>query len=80
MIAFIGLVVPHMIRKLIGNNEEFLILASAITGAVFLLICDTLARTLFAPVVVPVGIITSMVGAPVFLILLLNKKKNENYC
>ncbi len=80
VIAFIGLVVPHMIRKLIGNNEEFLILASAITGAVFLLICDTLARTLFAPVVVPVGIITSMVGAPVFLILLLNKKKNENYC
>ncbi len=77
VIAFIGLVVPHMIRKFIGNNEEFLILASALTGAAFLLICDTLARTLFAPIVLPVGIITSMVGAPFFLILLLNKKKHE---
>ena len=79
VIAFIGLVVPHIVRKCIGNNEEFLIIGSAIIGAVFLLICDTLGRTILSPIILPVGIITSIVGAPFFLILLLNRKKNDTY-
>ena len=79
VIAFIGLVVPHIVRKCIGNNEEFLIIGSALVGAVFLLICDTIGRTILSPITLPVGIITSIIGAPFFLILLLNKKKNENY-
>lgn len=80
VIAFIGLVVPHMMRRCVGNNEEFLIPASALFGAAFLLICDTAARTLFAPIVIPVGIITSILGAPFFLFLLINSKRNETHC
>lgn len=76
VIAFIGLVVPHMMRKVVGSNEEFLLPSSAICGALFLLICDTLSRTIFAPIVIPVGIITSLVGAPIFLMLLFKMKKS----
>ena len=79
VIAFIGLVVPHIVRKCIGNNEEFLIIGSALVGSTFLLLCDTIGRTILSPITLPVGIITSIVGAPFFLILLLNKNKNETY-
>ena len=71
VIAFVGLVVPHIIRRIIGNDEPFLIPASAAFGGVFLLLSDILARTLIAPVVIPVGIFTSFVGAPLFLFLLI---------
>jgi iron complex transport system permease protein len=74
VIAFIGLVVPHLVRLWVGDNETHLLPASAAFGALFLLTCDTLARTLFSPVVLPVGIITSMIGAPLFLILLMRRK------
>ncbi|MDR0538584.1 MAG: iron ABC transporter permease [Tannerellaceae bacterium] len=70
VIAFVGLVVPHIIRRIIGHDEQFLIPASAIFGGFFLLLSDTLARTIIAPVVLPVGILTSFVGAPLFLFLL----------
>jgi len=71
MIAFVGLVVPHIVRRLIGSNERFLLPASALTGAAFLLGCDILARTIISPVVLPVGILTSIIGAPLFIVLLL---------
>ncbi|MEG1616504.1 MAG: iron ABC transporter permease [Bacteroidales bacterium] len=71
VIAFVGLVVPHIVRTCIGNNEEHLIPISAISGGAFLLLCDTLGRSLFSPIVIPVGIITSFVGVPIFLFLLL---------
>ncbi|MBI9037666.1 MAG: iron ABC transporter permease [Bacteroidales bacterium] len=74
IIAFVGLVVPHIIRRIIGNDERFLIPASAIFGGVFLLICDTIARTIISPIVLPVGIITSFVGAPLFIFLLIKRK------
>ena len=71
IIAFVGLVVPHIIRRITGSDEQFLIPASAIFGGFFLLLSDTLARTIIAPVILPVGILTSFVGAPLFLFLLI---------
>lgn len=74
VIAFVGLVVPHIVRKCVGDNEEFLLPASALFGGGFLLLCDTAARTLLAPVILPVGILTSFLGVPLFLFLLIRKK------
>lgn len=74
VIAFVGLVVPHIVRKCIGNNEEFLITGSAVFGGMFLLLCDTVARTVISPVVLPVGILTSFLGVPLFLFLLIRRK------
>ena len=71
IIAFVGLVVPHIVRRCIGGDDFFLIPASALFGAMFLLLSDTVARTLFSPVILPVGILTSFIGAPLFLFLLL---------
>lgn len=77
VIAFVGLIIPHVTRKLVGFNERPVIIGSAIFGALFLLASDLLARTLLAPVVIPVGIITSFVGAPFFLYLLFNRIKKR---
>lgn len=74
VIAFVGLVVPHIVRKCIGDNEEFLITGSAIFGGMFLLLCDTVARTIISPIILPVGILTSFLGVPLFLFLLTRKK------
>lgn len=74
MIAFVGLVIPHIARRLIGANEIFLIPGVALTGAVFLLVCDIISRTIFNPVALPVGIVTSVIGAPVFIALMLRSK------
>ncbi len=71
IIAFVGLVVPHIVRRIIGGDELFLIPASALFGGLFLLLSDTLARTIISPVVLPVGILTSFLGAPMFLFLLI---------
>lgn len=71
MIAFVGLVIPHIVRRIIGGNESYLIPATAITGATFLLLCDIIARTVISPVTLPVGIVTSVIGAPVFIFLML---------
>ncbi len=78
IIAFVGLVVPHIVRKIIGGNEQFLIPASALFGGLFLLASDTLARTIISPVIMPVGILTSFIGAPLFLFLLI-KGMGKNY-
>ncbi len=70
IIAFVGLVVPHLVRRMIGSDERFLIPATALFGGVFLLASDLLARTIIAPMVLPVGILTSFIGAPLFIFLL----------
>ncbi|MFP4001352.1 MAG: FecCD family ABC transporter permease [Thermoplasmata archaeon] len=70
IIGFVGLVVPHIVRKVIGGDERYLIPASAIFGGAFLLASDTVARTIIAPVILPVGILTSFLGAPLFIYLL----------
>jgi iron complex transport system permease protein len=62
--------VPHALRLLIGNDQRLLLPASAIVGGAFLLLADTAARTLMAPLQLPVGAITALVGAPTFIWLL----------
>ncbi|MBN2272988.1 MAG: iron ABC transporter permease [Bacteroidales bacterium] len=77
VIAFVGLAVPHIVRRIIGGDEQFLIPASSICGGAFLLISDTLARTIISPVILPVGILTSFIGAPLFLFLLIKGMGKE---
>ncbi|UJF17657.1 iron ABC transporter permease [Vibrio sp. SS-MA-C1-2] len=74
MIGFIGLVVPHLGRMLIGPSHKTLLPISMIIGALLLLISDMLARTLVAPLDMPVGIITALIGAPFFIYLLIKQK------
>ena len=75
-IGFIGLVVPHIARMVIGPDHRRLIPLAALFGASFLLLADTAARTLLAPMELPVGIITALAGGPYFIYLLRNKSKN----
>jgi iron complex transport system permease protein len=69
-IGFVGLVVPHAMRLLFGNDQRILLPASALAGGTALTLADLLARTVVAPVQLPVGVITALVGVPVFLVLL----------
>ena len=78
IIGFVGLVVPHMCRAIFGVNHQVLIPASALTGALLLIVADTLARTLFVPMEIPIGIVTSAVGAPFFLYLLWQQRRIFN--
>jgi iron complex transport system permease protein len=73
-IGFVGLVVPHIVRLLIGPDQRILIPASMLFGASFLIICDTVARTVIAPTEIPVGVITAMIGGPFFVWLLRRRK------
>ena len=66
-IGFVGLVTPHMVRMLVGPNHKRLLPASLFSGAVFLMLADLAARTLFSPRELPIGVVTSMVGAAVFV-------------
>lgn len=70
IIGFVGLVAPHMMRRFVGNDYRYLIPTSAVAGALLLIAADMFARLVMAPVVLPIGAITSLLGAPVFLILL----------
>jgi len=70
-IGFIGLVSPHICRLIIGGDNRFLILASGLMGAVFLIISDTIARTALSPVILPVGVVTAFLGVPFFVYLIL---------
>ena len=69
-IGFIGLIIPHAVRLLIGNDNRLLLPASVLAGGILLVAADMLARTLLAPRQLPVGVLTAMIGVPVFLILL----------
>ena len=75
VISFMGLIVPHVMRLLVGSDHKKLLPASMIAGALLLTLADMGARLLLAPAEIPIGIITSLVGAPVFIILL----KNTNW-
>ena len=72
-IGFIGIVVPHLVRLMVGVDHRIVLPASALFGAAFLVACDLLARTLMAPVEIPVGVVTAMIGGPFFLWLLVRK-------
>jgi len=69
-IAFIGLLGPHIARKLLGGDHRFLLVASPLIGAFILLAADTIARTILSPMILPVGILTSLLGGPLFIYLL----------
>ncbi|MTI67841.1 MAG: iron ABC transporter permease [Firmicutes bacterium] len=77
IIGFVGLIVPHLFRLIFGSNHKILLPVSVLGGAIFLLICDTLARTILNGIEIPVGIITSIFGGPFFLYLLKRSKKNK---
>jgi iron complex transport system permease protein len=72
-VSFIGVVVPHLVRLVTGSDHRVVLPAAALFGAAFLVSCDLLARTAFAPIELPVGIVTALVGAPFFLWLLLRR-------
>lgn len=74
IISFVGLIVPHLLRIINGSDNRFLIIHSALLGAILLSVADLIARMLLIPAELPIGIVTSVVGVPVFIFLL--KKKN----
>ncbi|MCR2043134.1 FecCD family ABC transporter permease [Anaerosalibacter massiliensis] len=76
IIGFVGLIIPHIVRLIVGPDHRILLPASALVGGIFMTFTDTLARTIISPVEIPVGIITALFGGP-FFIYLLRKKKRE---
>jgi len=74
-IGFVGIIIPHAVRLIWGPDHRFLLPLSVLTGAVFLILVDLVARTVLAPTEVPIGVITAICGAPFFLYLLRRKKR-----
>lgn len=74
-IGFVGLIIPHCMRLIIGSNHKYLIPFSYFAGASFMVICDTISRTIAQPTEIPVGIITAVFGAPYFIFLLSRNNK-----
>lgn len=75
IIGFVGLVCPHMMRRIVGDDHRFLIPASIVCGALLLLLADTVARTIIAPHVLPVAVLTSFLGAPIFIYLIIKGRR-----
>jgi iron complex transport system permease protein len=75
LIGWVGLVVPHLARRLVGNNYRHLLPVSIVLGAIFLLLVDTVSRNLLA-VEIPIGILTAIIGAPFFLWMITRKKES----
>ena len=78
LLGFIGLLIPHMARMLIGTETKAYLIGSGLLGSILLLLCDFAARTLFAPYEIQVGIILSFIGAPFFLWLLIQRRGSRN--
>jgi len=76
IIGFVGLIIPHIMRILVGPDHRILLPSSALVGGIFLVWADTLARTVIAPTEIPVGIITALFGAPFFIYLLRTRKRS----
>jgi iron complex transport system permease protein len=70
LIGFVGLIIPHLLRLVLGPDHRLLVPAAAVGGAAFLVLCDTIARSLLAGRELPVGAITAIAGGPLFLWLL----------
>jgi len=73
-VGFIGIVVPHLVRLIVGADHRLVLPASAFGGAAFLILCDTISRTALSPLEVPVGVITALIGGPFFLWLLIRSR------
>lgn len=74
IIGFVGLMIPHIVRSFVGSDHRILLPASGLCGAIFLILADTIARTIIAPTEIPVGVITALCGAPFFIYILRSKK------
>jgi iron complex transport system permease protein len=79
MIGFVGMVVPHAVRMVVGPDHRLVLPAAALIGGMFLVIADTVARTVMAPSEIPVGVVTALVGGPVFIYLLMSGKGSPIY-
>ncbi|MEM6763598.1 MAG: iron ABC transporter permease [Bacteroidota bacterium] len=77
LIGFIGLVIPHLIRLLKGTDYRYLLISSSLLGAIFMILADTIARTIIAPGELPIGILSAMVGAPFFLWILIKTQRQQ---
>ena len=75
-IGFVGLVVPHMTRMIVGPNHRRLLPATVFAGACFLMIMDLIARTILRPLELPIGAVTSMIGAVMFVFIFANTRRN----
>lgn len=78
LLGFVGLIIPHAVRFLIGSDHRYLLPTSAFVGAAFVTLCDLAARTLFSPYELPVGILMSFIGGPFFIILVLRARRNAH--
>jgi len=75
IIGFVGLIIPHIVRIIFGHDNRIVIPFSGVIGAIFIIYCDLLARTILTPSEIPIGIITSIIGAPFFIFLIYKNKK-----
>jgi len=75
LLSFVGLLVPHAVRRLSGEGAGHILLLSALFGGAFVTVCDSLARTLFSPYEIPVGIIMAFLGAPFFIYILIKGRR-----
>ncbi|MFA6357211.1 MAG: iron ABC transporter permease [Candidatus Omnitrophota bacterium] len=75
IIGFVGLIIPHMMRLIVGPNHKILIPTTCLAASVFMVLCDLFSRTLFSPLEIPIGVITALIGAPVFVFLLKKGKR-----
>jgi iron complex transport system permease protein len=76
VIGFVGLVIPHIVRIILGSDNKYLIPASAAFGAAFLLTCDVVSRSINVNASIPVGVVTAFIGAPILLMLIIREKRN----
>jgi iron complex transport system permease protein len=74
IIGFVGLIAPHITRRIVGNDYRILAPTSSLVGALLLLASDTVARNIIAPIELPIGVITSIVGVPFFIYLIIKKR------
>jgi iron complex transport system permease protein len=79
LLGFIGLIIPHAMRRIVGSESRALLPMCAIGGGAFVTLCDTAARVIFAPFELPVGILLSILGGPFFLTLLLKRKGGRSH-
>jgi iron complex transport system permease protein len=76
IISFIGLIVPHLLRLMKGSDNRYLLIGSALLGGILLSLADLTSRLMIAPAELPIGIVTSVIGVPVFILLL---RRNQHY-
>lgn len=79
VIGFVGIVAPHVARLLLGSEHRILLPASSIIGALLVLAADSIGRTVISPVIIPVGVVLSIVGAPLFLYLIISRRRRSSF-